>query len=85
MVSDLPDRGILGDDSDDEEEGLGEAIEEELLSEIDSISSKLSDIGRTTVDANSSPLQKQTALGDESVDSGVATPAEGSSGTSSVQ
>ncbi|KAI8838048.1 SIT4 phosphatase-associated protein-domain-containing protein [Chytriomyces cf. hyalinus JEL632] len=104
MVSDLPDRGILGDDSDDEEEGLGEAIEEELLmdetgfddeskgesmsinsSEIDSISSKLSDIGRTTVDANSSPSQKQTALANESVDSGVATPAEASSGTSSVQ
>ncbi|KAI8616148.1 SIT4 phosphatase-associated protein-domain-containing protein [Chytriomyces sp. MP71] len=31
LVSDLPDRGILGDDSDDEDEGLEEAIEDELL------------------------------------------------------
>ncbi|KAJ3137421.1 hypothetical protein HK100_000690 [Physocladia obscura] len=30
LVSDFPDRGILGDDSDDDD-GLGEAIEEELL------------------------------------------------------
>ncbi|KAJ3355557.1 hypothetical protein HDU83_003224 [Entophlyctis luteolus] len=31
MVSDFPDRGMLGDDDDDDASGLGQAIEEELM------------------------------------------------------